>query len=83
MENKKPRRKLTNQFKSQVVLEYLQGGIRGPSSGQATPKGRAAINFNNQIILPPLTPEIFLVFLNFCWKTGVTLFVPNNSHGKV
>lgn len=26
MENKKPRRKLTDQFKSQVVLEYLRGG---------------------------------------------------------
>lgn len=26
MENKKPRRKLTSQFKSQVVLEYLKGG---------------------------------------------------------
>ena len=26
MENKKPKRKLTNQFKSQVVLEYLRGG---------------------------------------------------------
>ncbi len=26
MENKKPRRKLTGQFKSQVVLEYLRGG---------------------------------------------------------
>ncbi len=25
MENKKPRRKLTNRFKSQVVLEYLKG----------------------------------------------------------
>ncbi len=25
MENKKPRRKLTSQFKSQIVLEYLRG----------------------------------------------------------
>ncbi|MDI6603217.1 MAG: transposase, partial [Patescibacteria group bacterium] len=26
MENKKPRRKLSSQFKAQLVLEYLKGG---------------------------------------------------------